>query len=150
MIRHLLPRRIVFLVVALTVGSHLRTTLAAEQSTDFFEQKIRPLLVERCQACHSSATGKTSGGLALDTRQGWVTGGDNGPAIVPGKPEESLLLKAITYTDPDLRMPPAGNGERLTAEEVAMVTEWIKAGAIDPRVAGERIGGMSADEARQW
>ncbi|MFN6107269.1 MAG: DUF1549 domain-containing protein [Planctomycetaceae bacterium] len=138
------------LVVALTVGSDLRITSAADPAADFFEQKIRPLLVERCQACHSSVTGKTSGGLALDTRQGWVTGGDNGPAIVPGQPEESLLLKAITYTDPDLQMPPAGNGERLTADEVAAVTEWIKAGAIDPRVAGERLGGMSADEARQW
>ena len=138
------------LVVALTVGSDLRITSAADPAADFFEQKIRPLLVERCQACHSSVTGKTSGGLALDTRQGWVTGGDNGPAIVPGQPEESLLLKAIRYTDPDLQMPPAGKGERLTADEVAAVTEWIKAGAIDPRVAGERLGGMSADEARQW
>ncbi|MFM8286956.1 MAG: c-type cytochrome domain-containing protein, partial [Planctomycetaceae bacterium] len=57
---------------------------AADPAVDFFEQKIRPLLVGRCQGCHSSVTGKTSGGLALDTRQGWATGGDGGPAIVPG------------------------------------------------------------------
>ncbi|MFN9943101.1 MAG: c-type cytochrome domain-containing protein, partial [bacterium] len=111
---------------------------AADPGIDFFEQKIRPLLVTRCEGCHSSVTGKTSGGLALDTRQGWANGGDNGPAIVPGKPEESLLLQAISYTDPDLQMPPPGKGERLTADEVAAVAAWIKAGAVDPRVAGER------------
>ena len=123
---------------------------ADQPATDFFEQKIRPLLVERCQGCHSSVTGKTSGGLALDTRRGWETGGDNGPAIVPGQPEESLLLRAIRFDDPDLQMPPAGKGTRLSAEEVADVVAWIKAGAVDPRVAGERLGGMSADDARRW
>ena len=77
MIRHLLPRRIVFLVVALTVGSHLRTTLAAEQSTDFFEQKIRPLLVERCQACHSSGEEVSNHGAGAGV--GWNAG--EGPGV---------------------------------------------------------------------
>jgi hypothetical protein len=137
-------------VLALVVWFVPQDAPAADPGIDFFEQKIRPLLVTRCEGCHSSVTGKTSGGLALDTRQGWANGGDNGPAIVPGKPEESLLLQAISYTDPDLHMPPAGKGERLTADEVAAVAAWIKAGAVDPRVAGERLGGMSADEARRW
>jgi len=123
---------------------------AADPAVDFFEQQIRPLLVERCQGCHSSVTGKTSGGLALDTRQGWQKGGDGGPAIVPGKPAESLLLRAVEYADPDLQMPPPGKGQRLTADEVASIATWIKTGAVDPRVAGERLGGMSADEARRW
>ena len=109
---------------------------AADPAVDFFEQRIRPLLVERCQGCHSSVTGKTSGGLALDTRQGWQKGGDGGPAIVPGKPAESLLLRAVEYADPDLQMPPPGKGQRLTADEVASIAAWIKAGAVDPRVAG--------------
>ena len=96
MVHQLFPRPIVLLVLALALGSDPGRTSAADQTTDFFEQQIRPLLVKRCEGCHSSVTGKTSGGLALDTRQGWQTGGDTGPAIVPGKPEESLLLKAIS------------------------------------------------------
>jgi len=123
---------------------------AADPALNFFEQKIRPLLVERCQGCHSAATGKTSGGLALDTRQGWMTGGDSGPAIVPGEPEQSRLFQAMGYADPDLQMPPAGKGQRLTRDELAAVATWIRQGAVDPRSAGARLGGMSVEEAQTW
>ena len=67
---------------------------AGAEDAEFFEKKVRPLLVERCYECHSAEKiGK--GGLRLDTREGWQTGGDTGTALVPGKPEESLLITAI-------------------------------------------------------
>ncbi len=122
----------------------------AESDIDFFENRIRPILVTKCDGCHSNAKGKTSGGLALDTRDGWLKGGDNGPAIVPGKPDESRLIKAILYQDDDLQMPPPEKGGKLSAAEIAALTEWVTRGAPDPRIAAARIGGMSLEEARRW
>src|SRR5438105_2927085 len=72
----------------------------------FFEAKVRPALVEHCYGCHSREKGKAKGGLELDTRSRVLRGGDSGPAVVPGKPDDSLLVKAIRYTDPDRSMPP--------------------------------------------
>ena len=95
----------------------------------FFEQRIRPLLVERCYACHSQGK-EIKGGLRLDVRSGWQTGGDTGPAILPGKPDESLLIKAVRYLDGDLKMPPAG---KLGDAELATLEEWVRRGAPDPR-----------------
>ncbi len=63
------------------------SAFAADPEIDFFEAKIRPILIARCYKCHSAETGKTHGGLALDTRSGWEKGGENGPALVPGKAE---------------------------------------------------------------
>ncbi len=73
---------------------------------DFFEKEIRPLLHKHCYKCHSAEAEKVKGGLLLDSRQGWETGGDSGPAIVPGDVEGSLLLRAVSYEDDDLQMPP--------------------------------------------
>lgn len=106
---------------------------------DFFEQKIRPVLVEHCYKCHSAAAKKVRGGLLLDSRDGIRRGGDSGkPAVVPGDPEGSLLLKALRYED--VQMPPAG---RLPERVIADFVAWIKQGAADPRegaaVAGRRI-----------
>ncbi|MEQ1859624.1 MAG: PSD1 and planctomycete cytochrome C domain-containing protein [Chthoniobacteraceae bacterium] len=98
---------------------------------EFFEMKVRPLLVERCYECHSTGK-KTKGGLALDSRAGWQKGGDTGPALVPGKPDDSLLIKAVSYGDPDLSMPPK---KKLSDAEVATLVEWVKMGAPDPREA---------------
>ena len=70
------------------------------------------------------------GGLTLDSKSGWATGGDSGPAIVPGKPDESLLIKAVRFDDPDLQMPPE---EKLTDEEIALLVNWVQRGAVDPR-----------------
>src|SRR5579872_2919915 len=72
----------------------------------FFNESVLPILKKSCYECHSHAAGKAKGGLVLDSRSGWATGGDNGPAIVPGKPVESLLMQAVRYTD--LQMPPKG------------------------------------------
>src|SRR5580704_2275470 len=81
---------------------------AQAQSADFefFEQKIRPVLVDHCYKCHSAESEKIEGGLRLDIREGLLKGGDSGPTIVPGNPEKSLLVKAVRYLDPDLQMPP--------------------------------------------
>ncbi|MCY2965444.1 MAG: PSD1 and planctomycete cytochrome C domain-containing protein [Planctomycetota bacterium] len=108
------------------------------------------MLIDRCEACHSSAKGKTSGGLALDTRAGWIKGGDSGSPIVPGEPEESLLIRAVRHTDSDLQMPPKDRGGKLADTEIAALVEWVTRGAVDPRVTAERIGGMSIDAARGW
>ena len=109
----------------------------------FFESRIRPLLTEHCLSCHSGE--KTKGGLALESREGWLKGGDSGPAIVPGNPDESLLLKAVRHEE--LEMPPE---KQLSSREIADLEEWIRSGAPDPRVAGARLGGMRAEEARHW
>src|SRR5437870_13700235 len=103
----------------------------AAADTEFFEKRIRPLLTERCIECHSPEH-KVKGGLRLDSREGWQTGGDSGPAIVPGKPDDSLLITAVRYRDKDLKMPPK---KKLSADEVTALEQWVKAGAQDPRVA---------------
>ena len=75
---------------------------------EFFEGKIRPILANNCYKCHSHEATKLKGGLSLEYRETVLKGGDTGPAIVPGDPEKSLLIKAVRYTDPDLQMPPKG------------------------------------------
>jgi mono/diheme cytochrome c family protein len=97
----------------------------------FFEARIRPILTDRCYKCHSRLADKIKGGFMLDTREGMLHGGDTGPAVVPGKPEDSLIVDAISYKDPDLQMPP--KGDKLSEQQVADITEWIRRGAPDPR-----------------
>lgn len=97
---------------------------------EFFEKKIRPVLVEHCYKCHSTETKTPKGGLRLDTRDALRKGGDTGPGLIPGKPDESLLIKAIRHTDDQLKMPPKG---KLSAAAVADLEAWIKMGAPDPR-----------------
>ncbi len=99
--------------------------------TAFFETKIRPVLVERCYKCHSHDADRVKGGLMLDTHEGMMHGGDTGPAIEPGKPQDSLLVDAIGYKDENLQMPP--KGDKLSDQQVADLTEWIRRGAPDPR-----------------
>jgi mono/diheme cytochrome c family protein len=99
---------------------------------EFFEKKIRPLLAGNCYTCHSANTNSKSG-LRTDDRNGLIHGGDSGPAVVPGKPEESLLLQAVRDEDGAPKMPPK---KRLTEQEVADLERWIKDGAAWPQVAG--------------
>ena len=89
------------------------TTFAAKApdraGIEFFEKHVRPVLVDHCYNCHSPGAEKgVKGGLLLDTRDGLLKGGDNGPGIVAGDPEKSLLIKAIRYHDENLQMPPKG------------------------------------------
>lgn len=118
------------LVLALLiVSSRLVVAQESANEAEFFEAKVRPILVERCLECHSVDT-EASGGLLLDSAQGWQAGGDSGAAIVPGEPAESLLVKAIEYTDLNLQMPPDG---KLEADELEVLKQWIQGGAYDPR-----------------
>jgi len=112
-----------------------RAILADEipsEAVEFFEQKIRPILVTHCSECHSSASKKRQGGLLLDSRDGWMRGGDTGKTIVPGDPEQSLLILAVRHTDNDLRMPPK---QKLTETQIMDLVTWVKNGALDPRRA---------------
>ena len=119
--------------------------LAAEENFDFFEKNIRPVLAAKCYGCHSSKSSAPMGGLAVDTREGLRKGGKSGAAaVVPGKPEESLLLRAIEHSTKDLKMPP---GQALPKEQVQAFAEWIKAGAPDPR---EGAAPVAAKPAYDW
>src|SRR4051812_19430220 len=137
---HRLFRRIPLgLATLLLVAGGARAAIApidqptAEQ-THFFETKIRPVLTERCYSCHSTRGDKIRGGLLLETRAGVLKGGELGPVVVPGDPDESLLIKAIRRTDPKLKMPPKDE-HRLTPEQVADFEKWVQMGTPDPRVA---------------
>jgi hypothetical protein len=103
------------------------------EQAEFFENKIRPVLAERCYGCHSTEAGKDKGGLLLDSRDAVLKGGDSGPALVAGDAAKSLLLKAVKRADPETAMPPKGKADPLTAEQVADFETWIKMGAPDPR-----------------
>ncbi len=110
-----------------------RAVAAAEVAgLEFFEKRVRPVLVERCYECHGEK--KQKGGLRLDSAGAVLKGGDSGPALVPGKPEESRLVKGISWSDPDFQMPPKN---KLSDSEIAALTEWIKLGAPDPRTNAE-------------
>jgi hypothetical protein len=105
---------------------------ATVDGVEHFEKEVRPLLIAKCYSCHSPEK-KVKGGLRLDTKEGWQTGGDSGPAILPHKPEASLVSKAISYTDRDLKMPPK---QKLSDREIAVLNTWIANGAPDPRTDG--------------
>jgi hypothetical protein len=106
---------------------------------DFFEKKIRPVLVEKCYECHSADAEKIKGGLVLDTREGIRRGGDNGPAVVPGKIEESRLIEAIRYANKDTAMPPQKSGGKLADEVIKDFEKWVQMGAPDPRDGAAKI-----------
>src|SRR5688500_14714807 len=121
--------------------------LCADDSVEFFEKKIRPVLAERCYKCHSASAEKLKGGLLLDTREGILKGGETGkPSVVPGDAEASLLIEAIRYGNEDLQMPPK---ERLTDQQVADFVAWINAGAADPRT-NAAIAGSAGAASSHW
>ena len=122
------------LFIAMALGTAASLPAATpEEGLAFFEKRIRPLLEEYCYECHSADAKKVKGGLRLDSREGWVKGGESGPAIVPGKPDESLLIRAVRYWDKEFQMPPK---HPLPPESVKDLVDWVKLGAPDPR-AGE-------------
>ncbi|MBL9131181.1 MAG: PSD1 domain-containing protein [Verrucomicrobiaceae bacterium] len=111
------------------------STAAALPSADqiaFFEKNIRPILIQRCYECHSTEKGKSKGGLTLDSREGILKGGDNGPALIAGDPEKSRLIESVRYKNQDMQMPPKG---ALPSSEVRLLEEWVQMGAPDPREA---------------
>lgn len=132
------------LVAAVPVFAFAPLALAedAEAGLKLFRESVEPILKKRCFDCHSHDAGEASGGLMLDSQAGWKVGGDTGPAIVPGKPEESLFIRAINHTDAVVEMPPDG---RLPAEEVKVLTEWVRLGAPDPRTSGTATAKQQLD-----
>ena len=123
-IRHLLGASVFFITVRLSAAN------LTPESAEFFEKKIRPVLVERCYKCHSAQAEKLKGGLYLDSREGILKGGDTSPAIVPGDPDKSLLVETIRYRNPDSQMPPKG---KLPDNQIADLVEWVKMGAPWPK-----------------
>jgi hypothetical protein len=96
------------------------------KGVEFFEAKIRPVLVAQCYECHSAKSTKVKGGLLLDTKAGVLAGGDSGPAVVPGKPGESLLVKSLRHQD-NLKMPP--KKDQLPESVIQDFEQWIKMSA---------------------
>ena len=137
-------------VWCLVFGVSVRAAEPTPEQTEFFESKVRPILVDRCYSCHSDKAEKVKGGLKLDTREATLKGGTSGAALVPGDPDASLLIKAVRYTDPDLQMPP--KDKKLSAEQIAALEAWVKMGAPDPRVAtGPRpLTDASEAKKRHW
>ena len=114
-------------VIVFVCHAALLAGVAAGADTgEFFESKVRPVLAANCYSCH---TDSRMGGLRLDSADAVQKGGKSGPPIVPGKPDDSLLIQAIRQTHPRLKMPPGG---KLKDEEIAAIAEWIKAGAVWP------------------
>ncbi|MEJ7606712.1 MAG: c-type cytochrome domain-containing protein [Bryobacteraceae bacterium] len=109
------------------------------------------MLAAKCYACHSSKLKAPMGSLILDTKAGVLQGGASGPAVVPGKPDQSLLVKALTYSDPHVQMPPSG---KLADDVIEDFRQWIASGAPDTRVqtvaATTPLKGMSVEEGRKW
>ena len=135
-------------IVVMAIGLLSGLPLACGQSDqDFFESNVRPLFVKHCQPCHGAK--KQESQLRLDSRAGWMRGGDRGATIMAGHPEKSLLIRAVKYQDSDLQMPPA---KPLTEQEIAILETWIKRGAADPRTdsSAAPTAGMSLEQARSF
>jgi len=123
---HSLAHFLALPIIGLLLTAASRAAEPSAADLEFFEKKIRPVLVDQCFKCHSGA--KLKGGLALDSRALLLKGGETGAAIVPGDPEKSLLIKAVRYAD-DLRMPPR---TKLADSVIADLVQWVKCGAPWP------------------
>jgi cytochrome c553 len=121
-----MPQKLAILAFFLVLISRVTLAVPEDAGTQFFESKIRPLLIEKCYSCHSAQAKKLKGGLYLDTHEKALKGGESGAAFVPGSPEKSRLIEAIGYKNEDLQMPP---DSRLKENEIADLTAWVKMGA---------------------
>ncbi len=118
---------------------------ATSEQVEFFETKIRPVLAESCIKCHGPK--KQSSGLRLDSRDALLEGGLNGPSVVPGDPEQSLLVQAVRKTHDDIKMPPK---ETLQGPEVDALAAWVKMGAPWPKDLPKTTAANAAPAANQW
>ena len=141
------PRLAAAAFLALASGCALPAAEPAG-TAEFFEKKVRPVLVEHCLKCHGDLKGKEpKGGLRLDSRAAALKGGDNGPALVPGDPDKSKLIEAVRFQNADLQMPPKG---KLPEAVIADLAAWVKAGAVWPGdAAGPTTTGSSFDLAKR-
>ncbi len=119
---------------------------------EYFESKIRPVLVKQCLFCHSGD--RPQAGLSLDHRAGWETGGKSGPAIVPGNPAQSLLMRVLRHENGVTAMPLGG--EKFSPETIVVFEEWVRTGAFDPRDSHTSTAPVSKpweevfNDRRQW
>jgi hypothetical protein len=119
-----------FVLVVVSLSTVWGADQDSQKGIEHFEKYVRPVLAEHCYKCHSTRSGKRQGGLVLDSKSGWTVGGESGAAIVPGDVEASLVIRAVRYTDSDLKMPP---DKALPPETVARLEQWVKMGAPVPR-----------------
>ncbi|MDR3459357.1 MAG: PSD1 and planctomycete cytochrome C domain-containing protein [Verrucomicrobiae bacterium] len=144
--KRFLPLLLSVVFLSANSGRALAADLTPSQ-LEFFESKIRPILVDNCYKCHSVDAEKIKGGLLLDSRDGVLKGGDSGKVIVPGDPEASLLIKAVRYGDPDLQMP---KNKKLPDDQIAALEQWVKMGAPDPRVATASSKTWTDNKTNHW
>ena len=116
----------------------------------FFEKNVRPILAENCYECHSNEKATTKGGLTLDSRDGMLKGGEEGPAVVPGNLEKSLMIHVVRYTDPEFAMPPKKKGGKLSDSNIATLEEWVKMGAPSPKGNGTKLTGLTEKAKQHW
>lgn len=121
-----------FFLAGVSAQEVKKDTPPSKEAVQFFESKVRPILADHCFKCHGES--KPKGGLRLDSRAAILAGGDQGPAIVVGRPDKSLVIKAINHTDEQLKMPPKS---KLTREQIDVLTQWVKMGA--PWPGGEQV-----------
>src|SRR5437588_1959066 len=117
------------LTLVLAAGASLNSLQAAnaaKDAGDFFETRIRPVLAKNCFACQ---TGSKMGGLQLDSRENLLKGGKDGPVVVPGSPDESVLIQAVKQINERFKMPPTA---KLKEQEIEDLAAWVKAGVIWP------------------
>jgi hypothetical protein len=122
----------------------------SKEGLEFFEKNVRPILIDRCYECHSAQKNSSKGGLILDSRDGAYKGGDEGPSVIPGDLEKSLLIKAVRYTDPEFAMPPKKTGGKLPDDKIAILEEWVKMGAPMPMGGAAKLTGLTGKAREHW
>ena len=138
--------------IMLFLGAPLRAAEPTAEGEEFFEKKVRPILVEHCFMCHSESAPKLKGGLRLDSGAGVAAGGETGRVVVPGQPDKSKLVEAVHYKNVDLQMPPKG---KLPDAAIADLTAWIKMGApwpgrVEPKALGKEEFSIERRKAAHW
>jgi len=147
----MIPRRYLPFLALLTAGPLLPAAdEPSKEGLEFFEKNVRPILAEHCYECHSIEKGSSKGGLILDSRDGMLKGGDQGPAVVPGNVAKSLLLLAVHYGDPEIAMPPKKKGGKIADAKIATLEKWVKMGAPAPVGNGNKLTGLTDKAKQHW
>ena len=137
-------------LAAFAVAPSAEAMPATKEGLEFFEKNVRPILIDRCYECHSAEKNSSKGGLILDSMDGAYKGGDEGPSVIPGDLEKSLLIKAVRYTDPEFSMPPKKTGGKLPDEKIAILEEWVKMGAPMPSGGAAKLTGLTGKAREHW
>ena len=137
-------------LAAFAVAPSAEAMPATKEGLEFFEKNVRPILIDRCYECHSAEKNSSKGGLILDSMDGAYKGGDEGPSVIPGDLEKSLLIKAVRYTDPEFSMPPKKTGGKLPDDKIAILEEWVKMGAPMPSGGAAKLTGLTGKAREHW